>query len=252
LAPMTEDWRGPSNRGPLPAADADEAHSGELSDFLREPRIGQVLDLGQRHRGRGQPEGEDRRIGRIDLAVHGRVRKVGRQERQRRVDRRLHLLLGHVETEAQRELQCDHRAAARAGRGHLVQPGHLAEKPLERRRDRRRHHVGARPRIEREDLDGRVVHLGKGGDREQAVGEGAPQQQRGHEQGRRDRPQDEGARQVHGPFRGAMAAPSRSRSAPSTTTCSPTCSPCSIDTSSPSVTPTVTCRTPTVRSGRST
>src|SRR6058998_2099538 len=47
----------------------------------------QVEDLGQRHGRRRQPEGEDRRIGRIDLAVHGRVRKVGRQERQRRVDR---------------------------------------------------------------------------------------------------------------------------------------------------------------------
>src|SRR5207237_10031520 len=97
----------PPYRGPLPATDTDEAHPGELSDLLGEPRIGQVLDLGQRHGRRRQPAGEDRRIGRIDLAVHGRVRKVGRQEGQRRVDRRLYLLLGRVEHEAQRELQRD-------------------------------------------------------------------------------------------------------------------------------------------------
>src|SRR6202040_4384270 len=108
------------------------------------------------------------------------------------------------------------------------------------------------PGIEREDLDGGVVPRGQGGDRRSTVGEGARQQEGGHEQGRRDRPQDERARQVHGPFRSAMAAPSRRRSAPSTTTCSPTARPRSIDTSSPSVTPTPTWRTATVRSGRTT
>jgi len=36
------------HRGPLTAADADEADSRQLSDLLGEPRIGQVLDLGER------------------------------------------------------------------------------------------------------------------------------------------------------------------------------------------------------------
>ena len=53
--------------------------------------------LVQRHRLRRQREGEDRRVGRIDLVVDRRARQVRRQEVRRRVDRRLHFLLGDVE-----------------------------------------------------------------------------------------------------------------------------------------------------------
>ena len=62
------------------------------------------------------------------------------------------------------ELQGDDGAAVGAGRGHLLQAGHLAELPLERRGDRGGHHVGAGAGIEGDDLDGRVIHLGQSGD----------------------------------------------------------------------------------------
>ena len=45
------------HRGPLPAADADEPDAGKLGDLLGEPRIGQVLDLGERQGRRGQRRG---------------------------------------------------------------------------------------------------------------------------------------------------------------------------------------------------
>ena len=72
----------------------------QLRDLLRDPRVGQVLELGQRQRLRRQREREDRRVGGIDLVVDRRIRQVGRQETAGRVDRRLHLLLGDVERQS--------------------------------------------------------------------------------------------------------------------------------------------------------
>ena len=72
---------------------------GQLRNLLREPRIGQILDLRQRHGLRGERKGQDRRIGRIDLGVDRRRRQIGRQEIAAGVDRRLDLLLGDVEVE---------------------------------------------------------------------------------------------------------------------------------------------------------
>ena len=108
--------------------------------------------------------------------------------------------------EVERELQRDDRAAEGAGRGHLVQARHLAELALERRGDRRRHHVRARARIERQHLDGRVVDLRQRRDRQLAVGDDAGQQDRRHQQRGRDRPQDERARRIHGPSRAPVPA----------------------------------------------
>src|SRR5439155_15648615 len=107
------------------------------------------------------------------------------------------------------------------------------------------------PRIERENLDGRVVHLGQGRDREQAIGEAAREQDRRHEQRRRHGPQNEQPREIHDATRaacGSTRTPSRSRSAPSTTTCSPTRTPESMEAASPSLNPTSTGRASTVRS----
>ena len=142
---------------------------GKLRDLLRDPRVGQVLELRQRQRLRGERQREDRRVRRIDLVVDRRGRQVGRQEIAGRVDRRLHFLLGDVERELEGELQRDHRGAAGARRRHLVQPRHLAELALERRRDRRGHHVGTRARIERHDLDRRIVDLRQRRERQHAV-----------------------------------------------------------------------------------
>src|SRR5207247_8559353 len=62
--------------GLLPAADADQPDAGELRYLLRQPRVRQVLDLRQRERGRGEGGGQDRRVGRVRLAVDGRIRQV--------------------------------------------------------------------------------------------------------------------------------------------------------------------------------
>src|SRR5207302_1457820 len=97
------------------------------------------------------------------------------------------------------------------------------------------------------------------GDGQLAVGDRAGEEDRGHHQRGRDRPQDEWPRRVH--VRGLFAAPSasgartctvapaRSLSTPSTTTTSLAASPDSTDTSAPVVGPIATGRTSTVWSG---
>ncbi len=77
----------------------------------------------------------------------------------------LHLLLGDVQIQFQTELQRDDRTAAGTGGGHLVQSGHLPELALQRRGDGGGHDVRARARIERDDLNGRVIDLREGRDR---------------------------------------------------------------------------------------
>ena len=54
--------------------------SWDLRKFLREPRVNQIFDLRQWDSRRGDPEGEDRRVGRVDLVVDWRGRQVGGQQ----------------------------------------------------------------------------------------------------------------------------------------------------------------------------
>ena len=119
----------------IAAADRDQADAGLLADLLRQPHVCEVLDLGQRQGLAGQRQRQDRRVGRIDLAVDRRRRQVRRQQVGGRVDRRLHFLLGDVQAEAEGELQRDHRGAAGGDRRHLPEPRHLAELALQRRGD---------------------------------------------------------------------------------------------------------------------
>ncbi len=94
-------------------------------------------------------------------------------------------------------MQRDHRRAARARRRHLVQSRHLAELALERRRDRRGHHIGAGARIERDDLDRRIIDLRQRRERQHPIRDDAGQQNRDHQQRSRHRPQDELSRRIH-------------------------------------------------------
>jgi hypothetical protein len=123
---------------------------GQLGDLLREARVGVVLDLRERDRIRGEREREDGRVGGVDLVVDRRHRQLRRQVALRGVDRLLHVLLGDVDVQAERELQRDDGRALGAGGEHLVQPGHLAELPLERRGDGRGDDVRARAGVERQ------------------------------------------------------------------------------------------------------
>ena len=180
-----------AHRRPLAAADADQADAGLLGDLLRQPRVGDVLHLRQRQRLGGERQRQDRRIRRIDLGIDRRRRQIGGQQVAGRVDRRLHLLLRDVQADIEAELQGDHRRAGGAGREHLVQAGHLPELHFQRRGDRGGHHLRTGAGIEGLHLDGRVIDLGQGGDRQEAVGDDADQQDRGHQQRGRHGPQDE-------------------------------------------------------------
>ena len=146
----------------LAAADRHQADARELGDLLRQVGIGEVLDLGEGQGIGGEGERQDRRVRRVDLAVDRRARQIAGQEGARHVDRGLDLLLGHVDLVLERELQRDERRAEGAGGGHLPESRQLAELTLERRRHRRDHHVGARARVEGQDLDRRVVDLRQG------------------------------------------------------------------------------------------
>ena len=100
--------------------------------------------------------------GRVDFVVDGRHREVDREQIAGGIDRRLDPLLGNVDIHAQGELKGDHRRSARAAGGHLIEPRHLTELALQGGGNRRCDHVRACTRIQRYDLNGRIVHLRKG------------------------------------------------------------------------------------------
>ncbi len=194
----------------LAARQAHEADAADLRDLLREPGVGDVLHLGERQRLRCDRERDDRRVGGVDLRVDRRRGQVGRQQVARGVDRGLHFLFGDIERQVEVELQRDHRRARRTLRRHLVQRRHLPELPLERRRHRRRHHVGARAGIERLHLDRRVVDFRQRRKRQEAQRDETDQHDRRHQQGGADRAQDKGAGWIHA----VLAVPIIARLAP--------------------------------------
>ncbi len=181
----------------LAARQAHQTNAGQLRNLLRQAGIDQVLHLGQGNGLGGDRQRDDGRISRIDLAVDRRHRQVRGQQVAAGVDGGLHFLLGHVQAEIQIELQRDHRSPAGAGGGHLLQARHLAELAFQGRGDRGGHHVRTGAGIERDHLDGRVIDFGQGRQRQEPVGHDAHQQDRQHQQGCGDRPQDELARGIH-------------------------------------------------------
>src|SRR5262249_16580380 len=214
---------------------------------------------------------QNRRIRGIDLGVDRRRRQIRWQQVAGCVDRRLYLLLGDVERNGEIELEGDDGCAGGADGIHLVQIRNLAELDLQRRRNRGGHHVRACSRIERLNLKGRIVDLGKGGDRQETKRKNARQHDRNHQERSRHRTHDERMRRVHGFYcfslrrslpsggpaaggdcgfseRNVILAPSRRRSAPSLTTRSPGLTPSRASTRSPSVTPRAILRTMTVLS----
>ena len=186
-----------AHRRPMAAGDRHQADAGKLGELRREPALDQVLDVGQLHRVRGDAEGQDRRVGRIDLGIDRRRRQVGRQQVAGRVDRRLHFLLGDVEADVEAEAQGDDGRPGRTRRHHLAEARHLAELALERRGHGRGHHLRARAGIEGLHLDGRIVDLRQRRQRQKAIGRDADEQDRDHQEAGRDRPVDEDAGRVH-------------------------------------------------------
>ncbi|MNS52711.1 hypothetical protein D3C72_854320 [compost metagenome] len=218
--------------GALATGQTNQTNTRQLRQPLRDAGVDQVMHLRQRQALRGHRQGQDRRVGRIDLAVHRRHRQITGQEAAGRVDRRLHVLFGHTQRHLQAELQGDYRGAAGTGGRQLFQAGNLPELALQRRSDGARGQLRAGTGVERGDLDDRVVDLRQRRHRQQAIGQYPGQQQRHHQQGGGDRAQDEGAREVHAPalvdassVMISTAVPSSSPSMPSITTLSPATRP---------------------------
>ena len=185
-------------RGPLAAADADDADALDLRDLLGDARIDEILHFGERHRLGGHPQYQHRSIGRVDLGVYRRRGQVLRQQIRARADRRLNLLLRDVDGQLQSESQRDHRRAGRTRRRHLIQARHLPELLLQRRRYRGGDDLGTRSRIEGLHLNGGISgDLRKRRQRQLHISHDAHDHDRQHQQRGGDRPQYEDAGWVH-------------------------------------------------------
>src|SRR6266849_689605 len=180
-----------AHRGPLASTEAHQPHARELRNLLRQRGVRQVLHFGERQRLRSNRQGQNGRIGGIDLAVDRRIGKIFGEKIRRAVDLRLHFLLRNVNVEVQVELQGNQRTPERTRRGHLQQAGNLPEVALQRSGHRRSHHVGACAGIKRLHLNGRIIHLRQRRNRQLQVGYVPHQQDAHHQKCGGDRPQDE-------------------------------------------------------------
>ncbi len=199
-------------------AHEDPAHALDLRDLLLQHRGRDVVDDALVHHVRDQGEQQDRRVRGVDLAVAGIRGKVRGQLPPRGVDRGLHVARRGVDVSAEVELEHDLRLAERARRGHLGDPGDPAELALERCRDRGRHRLGARARQVRRDLDRRELDLRQRRHRQKEVGHAAGEGDGDRQEGRPDRPPDEGVGDAHrtSDETVAAAAPARGARRPET------------------------------------
>ena len=169
------------------------------------------------------------------------------------VDGRLHLLLGHVQAEVQTELQVMTELPPELLEVICFSPGICPNWRSSGAVTEEAMTSGLAPGKEGEHLDGGIIHLGQGRDRQLVVGHGAGQGYGHHQQRGGHGPQDEEAGRIHYlplPRAAGIAlglhfdlAALRSLSAPSTTTSSPGCEPLFDGRLSPSLGPTRTGRT---------
>jgi hypothetical protein len=111
----------------LLAADRDLRDAGDLRYLLREDVLGVIVDRGDRQHVGVHRENQNRRVGRIDLAVGGRRRQILRQLAAGGIDSGLYVLRRRIDVAVQVELQRDQRRTQQVDRGHLRQPGDLCE-----------------------------------------------------------------------------------------------------------------------------
>ena len=184
----------------------DASHDRELmarhfAEARRDQRVGEIAELAQRHGLGLQRQRQDRRIGRVHLRIDRGIGKIARQRRGRCVDRRLHVLRGGVDVAVEIELQRDLRQAERRLRRHGRERRDLTELALERGRDQRSDRVGIGAGQPCRDLDGRKIDLWQRRNRKARISEQPREQNGDPEQRGRDRPRDEGRRDVHGAAR---------------------------------------------------
>jgi hypothetical protein len=94
----------------------------------------------------------------------------------------LHFFFRHVDGQREIELQYNYRGGPGAGGGHLAQALHFAKLPFQRGRHGGGYHVGTGSGIESEYLDGRVIDLRQGRDRQLRVGDDPYKHDGGHQQ----------------------------------------------------------------------
>ena len=159
--------------GLLLAADGDLADAGNLADLLRELGIGVVVHLGQGQGVGGDRQQQDRRVGRVDLAIGRRRRQIARQLAAGGIDGGLDVVGRRIDVAIEIELHDDRGGAEPAGGRRLRHARDLRELPLQRLRDRRGHGLGAGARQLRGHLNGREVDLRQRRDRQARIGDQA-------------------------------------------------------------------------------
>ncbi len=221
-------------------------------EALRDERLGDLVDRRERHRRRREDEVEDGLVGRVDLLERRRRRHARRKLAGGRGDRRLDVLGGRVDVAVERELERDLRRPLRARRVDRVEARDRRELPLEGRRDRGGHRLGARAREARRHLDRREVDVREVADGQRAESDRAEQEDPRHDERRHDGPPDERLGDAHPldlvSVLSSTFAPGNRRSCPSVTTRSPAASPFAITTTPSPVGPGFTARGSTVRS----
>ena len=198
------------------AGDVDLADARKLRQPLLQDVGGEIVELacgvGRRRHG----DDHDRRVGRIDFMIGRILAQAGRQVDARGDNGRLDVARGAIDVAVEAELERDAGRAERALRRHLVDVGDLAQVPLERRRDRGRHGVGARARHVRLNRDDRKIDLRQRRNRELRIAEQSGENDADRQEDRRHRPANEdlGKAVVHGASAASVepAAPMPKRS----------------------------------------
>ncbi len=141
------------------AAHGDRADARDLRNFLRQNGGARIEHLPARQALGGERQNHDRRVRRVHLFVSRPPGQAGRQQRNGRIDRRLHFSCGIVDVFRQTELQNDAGRTQRTAGGHLRNPGNRAQAALQRRGHRGGHDLRAGPGHAGVDHDGGEIHL---------------------------------------------------------------------------------------------
>ena len=143
------------------SADDDLADAADLRQLLLEDVTGRIVDLTLRQRFRCHRQDEDRRIGRINLAI-GRIGlQTRRQVGAGGVDRGLHVARRAIDVAGQIELERDLAAAQGTRRGHLRYVRDVSELPLQGGGDGGRHDGRAGAGQVGVHVDGGEIDLGQ-------------------------------------------------------------------------------------------
>ena len=148
-----------SNGRLLLSANRNLSDAADLADLLCKFDVCVVVHFCERHRIRGRREDHNRAVGRIDLAIDRRRRKVGRKLPPSGIDCRLNIVGSAVDIAVEIELHDDGCNAEAAGRRGLCDARNLRELAFERLGNVRSHRFRTSAWKICRDLDRRKVDL---------------------------------------------------------------------------------------------